>query len=121
MPADSARAARRHDTWAVLLSDRNFDRRIRWSAELCDLTNDERCDHENPYEMLGSGMWADPDTIGESALCMTVPARRQPARHPRSTSSTDDSLHGLGGITTACRCGFGGEDADPSLDQYAAK
>src|SRR5262245_28685819 len=44
----------------VLLSDRNFERNLRWTMTLCGLDN-ERCPDDNPHSVLGSGLWSDPD------------------------------------------------------------
>jgi len=103
---------------SVLLSDRNFDRGIRWSAELCNMTEDLRCDHETPYEELGSGVWPDPDTSPPPMI--TVPADSN-LLGILLEELNDDTLHGLGGLTYGVSLRIGGEDADPSLDQYAAK
>lgn len=103
---------------AVLLADRNFDRGIRWSAELCNLTSDGRCDHGNPYEELGSGVWPDPDTSPPPLI--TVPADGN-LLGILLDELDNDTLHGLGGLYVGVSLRIGGEDADPALDQYAAK
>ena len=104
----------------VLLSDRNFDRNIRWSAELCNLTSADRCDHDRPYSVLGSGLWPDPDTLSPLPPFITVPADGN-LLGILLDELDNDTLHGLGGLTYGVSVKFGGEDADPALDQYAAK
>jgi hypothetical protein len=103
---------------AVLLSDLNFDRRIRWSAELCNFNDAERCDHDHPYEVLGSGVWDDPDVSPPPVI--TIPADGN-LLGILFDELQNDTLHGLGGIYYGVSLRFGGEDADPALDQYAAK
>lgn len=102
----------------VLLSDLNFDRRIRWSAEVCNLDSPERCDHSAPYEKLGSGVWDDPDT--SPAPCLTIPADGN-LIGILYDELQNDTLHGLGGEYFGISLEIGGEDADPSLDQFLAK
>ncbi|MBV8756768.1 MAG: hypothetical protein JO257_05825 [Deltaproteobacteria bacterium] len=102
----------------VLLSDRNFDRSIRWHAELCNLNNAERCDHGNPYVDLGSGTWLDPDRYSPGVI--TIPADGN-LLGVLFDELQYDALHGLGGISYGVSVKFGGVDADPALDQYAAK
>lgn len=102
----------------VMLSDLNFHRRIRWSAEVCSLDDDERCDHDKPFEMLGSGVWDDPDESNPPNL--TIPADDNLLAILVDELETD-SLHGLGGITYGISLTIGGEDADPAQDQYLMK
>jgi hypothetical protein len=101
----------------VLLSDLNFNRRIRWSAEVCN-TDDDRCDDWAPYELLGSGLWEDPDT--SPAPCLTIPADGN-LLGILYDELQSDSVHGLGGEYFGISLKIGGEDADPDLDQYLAK
>lgn len=119
-PADII--AQLHDTvLRVVISDLNFDRGIRWSAEVCNTDNDSRCDHDNPYEMLGSGVWDDPDLNPYRAYpTLTIPADGN-LLNILLDELDSDALHGLGGITFALSLRIGGADADPSLDQYLTK
>src|SRR5262249_31794127 len=56
----------------VLLSDQNFDRRLRWSMTLCNLNSDERCSGD-ARTVIGSGVWNDPDlSPTPPKLCATV-------------------------------------------------
>lgn len=111
-----------HDSQVcVLLSDRNFERKLRWSMTLCDLNADERCSEGTPQAVIGSGVWDDPDAaLGAPALCATV--------HPDGNllgvakeSYENDALRGLGGIYYGVSLRVGGEGADVGLDLYAAK
>ena len=103
----------------ILISDLNFDRRIRWSAEVCNLDSAERCDHSVPYEKLGSGVWDDPDGTTPAPM-LTIPADGN-LIGILYDELQNDTLHGLGGEYFAISLAIGGEDADPSLDQYLAK
>ena len=103
---------------SVLLSDRNFERKIRWHAELCNLTNDERCDHGNPWVDLGSGTWLDPDRYSPGIIAVPADGNLLGVLFDELQN---DPLHGLGGIYYGVSVKFGGEDADPALDQFAAK
>lgn len=102
----------------VVLSDLNFERRIRWSAEVCWNLDDARCDHDSPYEMLGSGVWDDPDTFPYPTL--TIPADGN-LLGILFDELDNDSLHGLGGLTFNLSLRIGGEGADPAQDQYLTK
>jgi hypothetical protein len=103
---------------SVLLSDQNFVRGIRWSAELCNLTDAERCDHANPYVALGSGEWPDPEFNAPPEI--TVPADGN-LLGVLFDELQNDTLHGLGGIYYGVSLRFGGDGADPALDEFAAK
>jgi hypothetical protein len=108
-----------HDTnLGILLSDLNFDRRIRWSAEVCNLQSDGRCDHDSPYEELGSGVWDDPDTSPPPTLTITADGNLLGILYDELQH---DTLHGLGGEYFGLSLKIGGEDADPELDQYLGK
>lgn len=106
----------------VLLSDLNFERRIRWSAEVCNLPSDGRCDHSAPYEELGSGVWDDPDasTSPPDGFPLTIPADGN-LIGILYDELQNDALHGLGGEYFGISLVIGGEGADPSLDQYLGK
>jgi hypothetical protein len=104
----------------VLISDRNFDRRLRWSMTLCNLNSDERCP-TGPQAAIGSGLWDDPDISATPAqLCATV----QPDGNLLGVvldSLEADPYRGVGGVYYGVSLVVGGEDADPALDLYAAK
>ena len=101
----------------TLLSDRNFDRDLRWSAQLCDLTNDDRCPED--ATVLGSGIWTDPDTTNPD-MCITVPANGNLIGVALNYLE-GDQLQGLGGIYYGVSLRVGGVGANPNLDLYAAK
>lgn len=118
-PSPDQVLAQLHDAnVSVVLSDRNFDRGIRWHAELCDLTDAGRCDHGHPYVDLGSGNWPDPDTQQPPPIHVAADGNLLGVVFDELQG---DALHGLGGIYYGVSLKFGGDDADPSLDQYAAK
>jgi hypothetical protein len=100
-----------------LLSDRNFDRDLRWSAQLCDLTSDDRCPEDAP--VLGSGVWTDPDTTNPD-MCITVPANGNLIGVALDYLE-GDQLKGLGGIYYGVSLRVGGVGANPDLDLFAAK
>jgi hypothetical protein len=102
----------------VLIADQNFERRIRWHAELCWQDDSERCDHSSPWELLGEGVWEDPDEVQIPGI--TVPKDGN-LLGILVDELDQDPLHGLGGLTYGLSLRIGGEDADPSLDQYMSK
>jgi hypothetical protein len=105
----------------VLLSDRNFDRRLRWSMSVCALNNDERCPDGGAKTLIGSGLWDDPDlSPTPPQLCATV--------NPDGNllgilleALESDPYRGIGGVYYGVSLVVGGEGADPELDLYAAK
>lgn len=101
----------------TLLSDRNFDRDLRWTMQLCDLSSDARCPETAP--VLGSGVWTDPDTTNPDT-CVTVPANGNLIGVALDYLK-GDQLKGLGGIYYGVSLRVGGVGADPDLDLYAAK
>jgi len=115
---DQVLAQLRDANVSFVLSDLNFDRGIRWHAELCNTNEFERCDHETPYVDLGSGVWPDPDVTPPPPLHITADGNLLGVLFQELD---DDTLHGLGGLYYGVSLQFGGEDADPSLDQYAVK
>jgi hypothetical protein len=103
----------------VLLSDRIFDRRLRWSMTLCNLNNDERC--TGPQGLIGSGVWEDPElTDDPPRMCATVPVDGN-LLAVLLDYLEGDQLRGLGGIYYGVSLAVGGEETDPAEDLYAAK
>lgn len=104
----------------VLLSDREFERRLRWEMTLCALDGDLRCG-SGPTHVMGSGLWDDPEASPTSPrLCDSV----QPDGNLLAVAQyafETDQLRGLGGIYYGVSLRVGGEDDDPELDLYAAK
>ncbi|HEY5925881.1 MAG TPA: hypothetical protein VIV11_29540, partial [Kofleriaceae bacterium] len=100
----------------VLLSDRNFDRRLRWSMSVCNLNNDERCPEGGPQSVIGSGTWNDPElTMMPPIMCATVPVDGN-LLGVLLDSYENDPYRGLGGIYYGVSLIVGGEGADPALD-----
>ena len=107
----------------ALISDKNFDRNLRWSMKLCNLNSDERCPDGGPQSLLGSGLWPDPDLDDAGMppkLCATVPVDGN-LLGVLLDSLESDPYRGLGGVYYGVSLIVGGEDADPTLDLYAAK
>ncbi|HEX5058024.1 MAG TPA: hypothetical protein VFV99_01635 [Kofleriaceae bacterium] len=110
----------------ALLSDRNFERRIRWSMTLCNLNSDERCPDGGPKTVIGAGLWDDPegddkDMAGAPpTFCATVPVDGN-LLGVILDSLDSDQFKGLGGVYYGVSLVVGGEDGDPDLDLYAAK
>jgi hypothetical protein len=102
----------------ILIADLNFERRIRWHAELCWQDDAERCDHSSPWEVIGDGLWDDPDVMAPADI--TIP-KDSNLLGILLDELDNDPLHGLGGLTYGLSLRIGGEDADPSLDQYLSK
>jgi hypothetical protein len=106
----------------VLIADGHFERRLRWSMTMCNLSGAERCPHDGrPIVELGSGIWEDPDDApGEPPMCATVAADGDLLGVVLDVLQSD-SLHGLGGVDYGVSLRVGGEADDPALDLYAAK
>lgn len=105
----------------ALISDRNFDRRLRWTMTLCNLNNDERCPDGGAQAVIGSGLWDDPDLAATPPkLCATVPADTN-LLAVILEALDGDQYRGLGGVYYGVSLVVGGEGADPALDLYAAK
>ena len=106
----------------ALVADPNFDgRRLRWSLTLCEQSGNDRCDDELPNFVLGSGMLDDPDiTVPEPEMCVYV----EPDQNLLAVvldALNNDALQGFQGEQYEVMLEVGGENADPALDQYAAK
>ncbi|HEY4240891.1 MAG TPA: hypothetical protein VGM88_13805 [Kofleriaceae bacterium] len=105
----------------ALVADPGLDRSLRWQLTVCPFTDSERCDPDDPQEVIGAGLVADPDTTEpEPAIDATLPADATLASVLEEALS-GDTLDGLGGIYYEVQLRVGGQDADPTLDQYAAK
>jgi hypothetical protein len=102
------------------VSDRNFDRELRYTWTLCAPDSDDRCDPASPHAVLDAGTAPDPDTYPPPPLCTTI--------NPNGNLLgvvidylSGDQFNGLGGIYYGVDLQLGGADADPSLDIYAEK
>lgn len=108
----------------ALMSDQNFDRRLRYTMTLCPLDSDLRCGG-GPQSAIGQGLWDDPDTSsdpngGPAKFCATVPVDGNLVGVLLDALDSDQ-FHGVGGVYYGVSLRVGGEDADPDLDLYAAK
>ena len=105
----------------ALISDANFERRLRWTMTVCNLNSDERCPTGGPQAVIGAGVWDDPDlAAAPPQLCATVPVDGN-LLGVLLDSLEADRYGGLGGVYYGVSLVVGGEDADPELDLYAAK
>lgn len=109
-------------TVCALVADPNFDgRRLRWSLTLCPPSGNDRCADDHPHTVLASGLADDPDLAEpEPQLCATI----EPDGNLLGVildALNDDALRGFQGEQYQVMLRVGGEDADPDLDQYAAK
>ena len=104
----------------VLLSDRDFDRRLRWEMTVCTFDSDLRCTGGAMYT-IGSGLWDDPElSPSTTRFCDSI----QPDGNLLGValySYENDQLRGLGGIYYGLQLRIGGENDDPEQDLYAAK
>jgi hypothetical protein len=102
----------------ALIADPNFDRRLRWTMTMCNLSSG-RC--SGNQKQIGSGIVEDPDLSPiEPKLCAPIPVDGNLLGIIIDTFN-NDSLHGLAGIDYGVSLRIGGETADPDLDQYAEK
>ena len=104
----------------ALVSDRNFDRDLRYTWTLCAPRSDDRCDPASPHAILDSGVTPDPDQYPPPPLCTTINPNGNLLGVVNDYLS-GDQFHGLGGIYYGVDLQLGGADADPALDIYAEK
>lgn len=104
----------------ALVSDRNFDRELRYTWTLCAPGSDDRCDPAAPHAVLDSGVAPDPDTYPPPPLCATINPNGNLLGVVNDYLS-GDQFHGLGGIYYGVELRLGGVDADPAQDLYAEK
>lgn len=104
----------------ALVSDRNFDRDLRYTWTLCAPQSDDRCDPASPHAILDSGVTPDPDQYPPPPLCTTINPNGNLLGVVNDYLS-GDQFHGLGGIYYGVDLQLGGADADPALDIYAEK
>jgi hypothetical protein len=107
-------------TVCALVADPGLDRRLRYALTMCPYGSEGRCDGDVNVP-LGAGLIDDPDTTpAEPQLCATI-APNGNLLGVLLDALDGDELGGLGGVDYMVQLTIGGEDADPSLDQYAAK
>lgn len=104
----------------ALVSDRNFDRELRYTWTLCAPASDDRCDPASPHAVLDSGVAPDPDTYPPPPLCATINPNGNLLGVVNDYLS-GDQFHGLGGIYYGVELKLGGVDADPAQDLFAEK
>lgn len=104
----------------ALVSDRNFDRQLRYTWTLCAPASNDRCDSGSPHAILDSGLAPDPDTYPPPPLCTTINPNGNLLGVVNDYLS-GDQFHGLGGIYYGVDLQLGGADADPALDIFAEK
>jgi len=106
----------------ALVADPNFDgRRLRYTMTLCPYGDGERCDPNVPHAVIGRGLIEDPDTtVPEPKLCATVEPDGNLVGVVKYALD-NDILRGLEGEAYEVELQVGGQDADPSLDLFAAK
>lgn len=104
----------------ALVADPGLDRRLRYTLTMCPYGFEGRCDGDVNVP-LGAGLIDDPDTTpAEPQLCATIAPNGNLLGVLLDALDGDD-LKGLGGVDYMVQLTIGGEDADPKLDQYAAK
>ena len=106
----------------ALITDPAQDRRVRYTYTLCVYGDSARCDPDLPMTQLASGTIEDPDTapVAQTKICATI----EPTGNllgVLTESLKSDPFAGLGGIDYLVALTVGGEDADRSLDEHAAK
>ncbi|MGE0397726.1 MAG: hypothetical protein AB7T06_13475 [Kofleriaceae bacterium] len=103
----------------ALVVDPQMDRRIRYEMRICTDALGDRCG--DPQVVIASGVIDDPDTTTPApALCATI----EPNGNLLGVLVAlleSDAFGGLGGLDYNVVLRFGGEGADPALDQYASK
>ena len=106
----------------ALITDPAQARRIRYTFTLCVYGDAARCDPELPMSQLASGTIEDPDTapLKDTQICATIMPNGNLLGILTETLQSDP-LAGLGGVDYLVALVVGGEDADRTLDEHAAK
>lgn len=103
----------------ALVADPEAERRVRYEVRICTDALGDRC--ANPQVVVATGVIDDPDTAQPAPeLCATI----EPDGNLLGVLLQlfeDDAFSGLGGLDYNVVLRFGGEGADPALDQYASK
>jgi hypothetical protein len=103
----------------ALVVDPGMERRVRYEMRICTDAEGDRCG--KPEVLVASGVIDDPDTTSpEPDLCATI----DPDGNLLGVLVDlleNDAFGGIGGIDYNVVLRFGGEDADPALDQFASK
>lgn len=104
----------------ALVSDRQFDRALRYTWTLCVTDTDDRCNTDYTSYDLASGMQPDPDPFDAPPFCLDIPPDDK-LEATVLTSLKNDQYHGLGGIYYSALLTVGGEGDDPANDIVAEK
>lgn len=103
----------------ALVADPEAQRRVRYEFRICTDALGDRCG--DPQVVVASGVIDDPDTTSPAPeLCATI----DPDGNLLGVLVEileNDAFSGLGGIDYNVVLRFGGEGADPALDQFASK
>lgn len=103
----------------ALVVDREVQRRLRYEIRICTDAEGDRC--ADPQAVVASGVLEDPDTTQpQPELCATIDPDGNLLGVLLELLETD-AFGGAGGLDYNVVLRFGGEDADPALDQYASK
>lgn len=108
-------------TVCALVGDPASQRRLRWSLQMCEENDTDRCADETVVVNLASGLLDDPDTtVPAPSLCTTI----NPDGNLLGVlldSYKNDTFKGLDGIGYQVALRIGDENDDPSLDIFASK
>lgn len=106
----------------ALITDPALDRRIRYRFTLCVYGDAARCDPDLPMSQFPVVTIEDPDTAprAQTRICATIMPNGNLLGILTETLESDP-FAGLGGVDYLVSLTVGGEDADPALDQHAAK
>ena len=103
----------------ALVVDPEMQRRVHYEMRICTDARGDRCG--DPQVIVASGIVDDPDTTSPAPeLCATI----DPDGNLLGVLVAlleGDAFGGLGGLDYNVVLRFGGEDADPALDQFASK
>lgn len=102
------------------VADPALDRNLRYTLTLCSSGGEGRCSTDADT-VIGSGIVNDPET---SPTPVVMCARIDPNANLLGVlldTLDGDVLGGLGGVDYLVQLAVGGADADPALDQIAAK
>lgn len=107
-------------TVCAVVADPGQDRSLRFTLTLCSHGGDYRCSTDADT-VIGSGIVTDPETSPAPVrMCARIDANANLLGVLLDTLD-GDVLGGLGGVDYLVQLAVGGADADPALDQFAAK
>jgi hypothetical protein len=107
-------------TVCAYVADPARDRELRYTLTLCSHGGEDRCSTDADT-VIGSGIVDDPETSpNRVAMCAPIAPNANLLGVLLDTLD-GDVLGGLGGVDYMVQLAVGGVDADPALDQFAAK